>query len=61
MNKEMPINASNVLVVDPTSGEPTRMGVRYLDDGSKERYAKKSGTSLGQIAPARQSYAKKSK
>ncbi|MEM9825288.1 MAG: 50S ribosomal protein L24 [Planctomycetota bacterium] len=59
LNKSMPIAVSNVMMVDPSSGEPTRIGVRYLDDGSKERYAKRSGKSLGQIAPPRATYAKK--
>jgi large subunit ribosomal protein L24 len=59
LNKEMPISASNVMLIDPSSGKPTRIGVRYLDDGSKERYAKKSGASLGKIAPSRAQYAKK--
>ncbi|MCG8653982.1 MAG: 50S ribosomal protein L24 [Pirellulales bacterium] len=59
LNKEMPISASNVMIIDPNSGTPTRLGVRYLDNGSKERYAKKSGASLGQIAPPRAQYAKK--
>ena len=58
LNKEMPINASNVMLVDPTTGKPTRVGTRFLDDGSKERYAKKSGASLGKIAPARAQHAK---
>ena len=58
LNKEMPISASNVMLIDPSSGKPTRVGVRYLDDGSKERFAKKSGASLGKIAPSRASYAK---
>jgi large subunit ribosomal protein L24 len=59
LNKEMPISASNVMLVDPSTGQPTRIGVRYLEDGSKERYAKKSGASLGLIAPARAAYASK--
>ncbi|MGC6442334.1 MAG: 50S ribosomal protein L24 [Rubripirellula sp.] len=59
LNKEMPINASNVMLVDPTTGQPTRIGVRYLEDGSKERYAKKSGAGLGVISPARAAYANK--
>jgi large subunit ribosomal protein L24 len=58
LNKEMPISASNVMLVDPSSGQPTRLGVRYLDDGSKERFAKKSGSSLGKIAPARDQHAR---
>jgi len=57
VNKEMPISASNVMLVDPSSGQPTRVGVRFLKDGSKERYAKKSGASLGKIAPARPRHA----
>lgn len=58
LNKEMPISASNVMLIDPSSGKPTRVGVRYLDDGSKERFAKSSGASLGKISPSRVSYAK---
>jgi len=58
LNKEMPISASNVMLVDPSTGKPTRIGMRFLDDGSKERYAKKSGASLGKIAPARAQHAK---
>lgn len=52
LNKEMPISASNVMFVDPTTGQPTRLGVRYLEDGTKERYAKKSGKGVGVIRPA---------
>ena len=59
LNKEMPIAASNVLIVDPTTGKPTRIGVRFLKDGSKERFAKKSGSSLGKIAPPRAQHAAK--
>ncbi len=59
LSKEMPIQASNVMLVCPQTNKPTRVGVRYKDDGSKERYAKASGASLGEIAPRRESYAKK--
>jgi len=59
LSKEMPIDISNVMLVDPKTGKPTRVGFRYLEDGSKERYAKKSGQSLGVVAPARPAYAKK--
>lgn len=58
LNKEMPIDASNVMLVDPQTGGPTRIGVRYLDDGSKERYAKKSNTSLGAVSPPKARHAK---
>jgi len=53
LHMEMPIDVSNVALIDPTQDAPTRAGVRYLPDGSKERYSKKSGASLGQIAPPR--------
>ena len=59
LSKEMPIPASNVALICPQTDKPTRVGVRYLSDGSKERYAKRSGASLGEIAPARARYAKK--
>lgn len=59
LNKEMPISASNVMLIDPASGTPTRVGVRYLENGSKERFAKTNGASLGQIAPPRPQYANK--
>ncbi|MHC4400317.1 MAG: 50S ribosomal protein L24 [Planctomycetota bacterium] len=56
---EMPIDVSNVALICPETGQPTRVGVRYADDGSKERYSKKSGAGLGQVAPPRARYAKK--
>ncbi len=59
LSKEMPIDISNVMLIDPKTNGPTRIGFRYLDDGSKERYAKKSGTSLGIVSPPRPAYAKK--
>ncbi len=39
---------------------PTRVGVRYLPDGSKERYSKRSGASMGLISPPKKAYAKQS-
>lgn len=46
VEREAPIHASNVMVVDPKSGEPTRTGKKILKDGTKVRYAKKSGEIL---------------
>jgi len=60
LSKEMPIQISKVMVVCPQTNKPTRIGYRYLDDGSKERFAKRSGASLGSVSPARPKYAKKS-
>lgn len=60
LSKEMPMDASNVMLIDPQTNEPTRVGVRYLADGSKEIYAKKSGVTLRRLSKPRQAYAKKS-
>lgn len=47
IQKEMPIHISNVLPLDPKTSQPTRVGFRLGKDGAKERYAKKSGQTLG--------------
>ena len=60
LSKEMPILISNVMVVCPQSNKPTRIGFRYLDDGSKERFAKRSGVSLGVVSPPKTRHASKS-
>jgi large subunit ribosomal protein L24 len=49
VEKEMPIHLSNVLPVDPKTNQATRVGFRILPDGTKERYARKSGQSLGVV------------
>jgi large subunit ribosomal protein L24 len=54
LEMEMPIDASNVQLIDPTTGQPTRVGVRILADGSKERYSKKSSASMGEISPPKE-------
>ena len=59
LHMEMPIDLSNVALIDPQQDAPTRVGVRYLPDGSKERYSKKSGASLGQITPPKTRSSKK--
>lgn len=41
-----PIHASNVQIVDPTSGKPTKVGFKVVD-GKKTRFAKASGALLG--------------
>jgi large subunit ribosomal protein L24 len=47
-----PIHASNVMLVDPKSGNPTRVRMRINDDGTKERLAVKSGDAIPHV-PAR--------
>ena len=60
LSKEMPIQASNIMLICPQTNKPTRVGVRYLADGSKERYSRRSGVPMGQVSPPRAAYAKKS-
>lgn len=43
---EAPIDASNVMVVDPETDDPTRVGVRRDENGRRIRFAKKSGLAL---------------
>lgn len=46
IEKEATVDASNVMVIDPKTSEPTRVGYKYLEDGSKVRISKKSGEIL---------------
>jgi large subunit ribosomal protein L24 len=43
VDKEPTIHISNVAHVDASSGKPTRVGFKTLDDGRKVRFAKRSG------------------
>jgi len=42
IEKEAPVHISNIMLLDPKSGEATRIG-RKLVDGKMVRYSKKSG------------------
>ena len=46
IKKEAPIHISNLNVVDPSSGEATRIGRRLDDNNKLVRYAKKSGEEI---------------
>jgi large subunit ribosomal protein L24 len=61
LSKELPIDASNALLIDPQTNRPTRVGVRYLPDGVKELYAKKSGAAIRRLSKPRPRYAQKAK
>ena len=41
INKELPIDASNVMRVCPKCGKPSRVGIKVFEDGSKAKYCKK--------------------
>ncbi|MBQ0115165.1 MAG: 50S ribosomal protein L24 [Bacteroidales bacterium] len=46
VKKEAPIHLSNLNVVDPKSGKPTRVGFKFNDKGEKIRYSKKSNEEI---------------
>ena len=43
---EGPIHISNVMLVDPSSNQPTRVGLRRDDEGRRVRVAKRSGKDI---------------
>jgi large subunit ribosomal protein L24 len=43
IEKEGPINASNVMLICPNTSKPTRIGKDILSDGSRARVSKRSG------------------
>ena len=46
IEKEGPIDVSNVMLVDPQDNKPTRVAVRRTDGGKRERFAKRTGNAL---------------
>jgi large subunit ribosomal protein L24 len=46
IEKEGPIDVSNVMLLEPTDNKPTRVGVRVADDGKRRRFAKRTGKDL---------------
>jgi large subunit ribosomal protein L24 len=44
VEREAPIHASNVMLLDPDSNEPARLGIKTLPDGRRVRISRKSGT-----------------
>jgi large subunit ribosomal protein L24 len=46
IEREAPVHHSNVMLLDPKSGQPTRVRARVDTDGTKERISAKSGESL---------------
>ncbi len=46
IDKAMPIDASNVALISPTDGKPTRAGYRFTPDGAKVRICRRTGADL---------------
>ena len=46
VKKEAPIHLSNLMLIDPSSDKPTRVGFKTLEDGTKVRVARSSGEQI---------------
>ena len=44
---------ANVMLIDPKTGKPTRVGYRINEDGSKSRIAKRSGEVIDTVSKAK--------
>jgi large subunit ribosomal protein L24 len=46
IEKEGPIDASNVMLLDPKDNKPTRVGVRRSENGKRQRFARRTGNAI---------------
>ena len=46
IDKDMPIDVSNVAIIDPSDGKPTRVGYKIEADGTKVRVSRRTGVEL---------------
>jgi large subunit ribosomal protein L24 len=46
IKKEAPVHISNHMLIDPTSGKPTRIGRKMNSEGKLVRFSKKSGEEI---------------
>ncbi len=46
IDKDLPMHVSNVAVLSPKDGKPTRIGYKVLEDGTKVRVCKRTGAEL---------------
>jgi large subunit ribosomal protein L24 len=46
IKKEAPVHISNLMLIDPTSGKPTRVGKKLNEKDKLVRYSKKSGEEI---------------
>lgn len=53
LSKEMPIDASNVMLYCPSCNRGVRVGHRYAAGGQKQRYCKVCSSGLGNVGPAK--------
>jgi len=60
LSLEMPIDASVVMFYCEACGRGVRLGLRYREDGSKERFCRHCQKTVGSVSPPKKTYAKKS-
>ena len=46
VKKEAPVHLSNLMLIDPSTDKPTRVGFKTLEDGTKVRIARASGEQI---------------
>lgn len=46
IDKDMPMHVSNVAILSPKDGKPTRIGFKFLEDGTKVRVCKRTGAEI---------------
>jgi large subunit ribosomal protein L24 len=54
LSKEMPVQVSNVLLLCNKCNKGVKTGARMLKNGTKERFCKKCGAGLGEVAPSKE-------
>jgi len=58
LHLEMPIQSSNVMYYCDSCGKASRLGLRYVADGAKERFCRRCDKSVGTISPPKATYSK---
>ncbi|MDW3176392.1 MAG: 50S ribosomal protein L24 [Acidimicrobiia bacterium] len=46
IDKDMPMHVSNVAMISPKDGKPTRVGYKFLEDGTKVRVCRRTGAEI---------------
>jgi len=59
LRMEKPIQSSNVMYFCSGCNQGVRLGLRYTENGAKERFCRKCSKTVGQVSPPRPAYAKK--
>jgi large subunit ribosomal protein L24 len=57
LRMEKPIQSSNVMFFCSSCNSGVKLGLRYTNDGAKERFCRKCSKTVGPVSPARASHA----